>query len=579
MKPGDDAQPGDPRQLNPWVALTVLLVVTAIHWRLLEGPGFVTDDYPALYARTAQYWKEIRTAGWPRILPDATRGGGNAFPTFYPPLTPVIAALAYGATGKLIAGVHLVGWLSVALSGLSLLALARGIGLTPLASLAGAIAYVAAPYRFALLQQRGSLAEAWVYVFIPLVLLGGLRLAEGERPPGWWPVSLAALLVTQVVVGGWAILVLAGVVLLAMPRRPRRDQWTAGIAGLAVAFGLAGPYLIPMLAGMGETRLAEAERIWTDLPTIEHQALAFAELVGMKRRSLLMRLEFGPLFLALPIAVAAVIWWLRRRGMTSIRSARLLAASFLACAGLFAVMMFPGAALAILPEPFRMIQFPWRLLVLANLLGAVTLALVLDLAPRRVGTPAAIVAAVTLALGGLKYGSEPLLEKRYVTDVHVRKFLYDPAGTDHGWTSVGEHLPRGTHEDWLGVAVDRAKPGPGNDVLERWTRVGSGYAARVRLSSDSAVTLPLVAYPLWRVQGADGARLRTETRAGLLTVPLGAGIHELVIERRLTAADWLGLLIGAVSLLGYLRWLRSRGPTRSQRRRRDWPQPAPLTPP
>lgn len=558
MKLGGETQPGGPGHRHTWVTLTVILVAVLAHWRLLEGPGFVTDDYPALYARTAQYWKELRTAGWPRILPDATRGGGNAFPTFYPPLTPVIAALAYGATGQLVASVHLVGWLSVALSGLSLLALARGIRLTPMASLAAAIAYVAAPYRFALLQQRGSLAEAWVYVFIPIVLLGGLRWAEEDPPPGWWPASIAALLVTHVVVGGWAILVLGGVVLLVIPRRPSPRQWGVAIAAIAVALGLSGPYLLPMLAGMGDTRLVESARIWTDLPTIERQALALAELVGMKRRSLLMRLEFGPLFLVLPFAVAGTIWSLRRHGLTSTHPARLLAASFLACAGLFAVMMFPGAVFSMLPEPFRMIQFPWRLLVLANLLGAVVLALVLDLTPRRLGQPVAIVTAAALTLGGLYYGSEPLLEQRYVTDVHVRKFLYDPAGTDHGWTSVGEHLPRGTHEDWLGVAVDRAKPGPGNGVLERWTRVGPGYAGRVRLSSDSAVTLPLVAYPLWRARLAEGALLHTESRAGLLTVPLGAGTHEVLIERKLTTADRLGLLVGAMSLLGYFWWMRVR---------------------
>lgn len=538
--------------------LVVLLVALASHWRLLVGPGFATDDYPALYVRTVEYWREIRTAGWPRILPDATRGGGNAFPTFYPPLTPTLAALTAGLTGKVVLGVHLVAWLSVALSGVTFLALASGLGLAPVAALAGAIAYVTAPYRFTLLQQRGSLAEAWVYVFIPLVLLGGLHWVRKGRTPEWWPACLAGLLLTHVVLGGWAVLMLAAVTLLTVTRIPPLRQWAEALAALALAVGLAAPYLVPLLAGMGGTRLVEAETVWTDLPTIQAKALTLAELIGLERRSLLMRLEFGPLFLVLPIAVVTTLWSLRRlqRGATPV--ARLLGASFLGCVAVLLVMMMPGPVLSVLPSQFRMIQFPWRLIVLANLLGALTLGLVVHLAPKRPARYAGGLAVVVLALGGMYYGSEPLRYERFLTDAHVHGYLLDSVASDHGWTSAGEHLPRGTHQEWLGRAVDRAKPGPGNQVLERWTRAGSGYTARVRLSSASVVALPLVAYPLWRVRAADGTVLRTERRIGLLTVPLDAGIHELWIERRLTPADRLGLLIGALSLASYLGWNETR---------------------
>lgn len=519
----------------------LLTLVFALFLPLLQSDPVESRDHVDHYLRVEQYAAEVTAGRWPQLLPDPIRGGGHAFPRYYPPLTHFAAVPAYLLTGNAVVATHLTAVLAVLLAALAMLAFLRTAGAPPVAASLGALAYGTMPYQFTLLYVRGAFAEAMAMIWYPLLLLGGWRLMQDRTLPRWWPIVLAALLLTHTATALWAIpaLGLAGLAAFGGPRV--RIAWKPLVLGTLLAPGLAAFYLVPMQTGLPSVRASD--------PTVmfihpEDLAAIGSGLVAT-----------GPLILlvtAMGLGGMAALWRLRAREDPA---TRLLAASLVGLAVVVGVILAPAGPWKLVPEALRYIQFPWRLTGLLVLFASLALGLVAARFRTTLGRRVVYACLGILAIGATARAVVQARETPTLSRAQLQELLDTPYA-DLGLTYNGDYLPRGVEPLTLARNIDRTR----NDLLEAagsegWLRDRHGATARITLEAPAQVLLPLTGYTdLWVVRDArSGVTVATTSVEGQLAVMLDAGEHRLDVTERLPWPTRAGIAISILALIVCLR--------------------------
>jgi hypothetical protein len=526
--------------ISRWGAPLFLTVAAlAFHRQLLVPDGFRSSDHADFYLRVNQYEQEFSAGRWPQLLPDAIRGGGHAFPMFYPPWSHVVAAGVDRLTRNVIAATHLSALFGVALSALAQYLLIVRCTRSRLAGLVGALAYAAFPYRHVQLGIRGAFAESWAMVWYPLILLGAVHAWDRGRPPRWWPFAIAGLVLTHTALALWSIPLLLVLGIVATPAQAQRFSLAkASAVAAALAIGVSAFYLVPVAAALSTVRAALPTVMWTLPSDLAKSSREFT--LPFFTNALLV-----PLLGMVPLTGYGL--WVSMRGGDARQ--RLLWAAIAAMLLLLGFLAAPEPVWRLIPAPFRFIQFPLRLLGPAGFLGS--LALGLSAAGAR-GVAARSTWIVVLGLAGLagwQTGGAAMLPRGLSADAVLR--LLDTDYPDRGLTIAGDYLPKEADPDDLSSLVQQTRDSVGLAPLLRWDHSDAVYRATIVATREMVVRLPLVAYPIYRVTVA-GSSLPTGNRRGQLTVTLGAGRHEVVLRRQPTQTQWWGMALSLLMTLAAL---------------------------
>jgi len=209
------------------------------------------------------------------------------------------------------------------------------------------------------------------------------------------------------------------------------------------------------------------------------------------------------------------------------------------------------------------VQFPWRFLALAALggalLGGLSVGVMTDRAPPRIGIPVALGAAALAVILAL-----PILGPK--TNIVLPAWSVDPAEMwkRNDTTTKGEYLP-------LQVVEARRPRGfteglydlEGEALLTGVSRRAGRWSFRAESTEPVTVTLRDVAYPGWAAT-ANGSPvpLGHRKRSGNLTLTLPAGTHDVEVTleptRRRRAARGISL-VAALALLGFGGFLLVQG--------------------
>jgi hypothetical protein len=215
---------------------------------------------------------------WPRWGPDWGFGYGYPFWNVYGPLAYFVGEAVLLIGFDVVTAVKIVFALSILGSAAAMYLLVRRLLGSPAGMLAGLV-YVYVPYRLFDLYVRADLAEAFSFVFIPLVLWGFYELVERPRLTaligagfayaGLVLTSNAALLLVTPLLGALVAILLA--------LRLKDDARTAGgwqvrrglgrllrlglppAAGLALGISLSAIFLLPLLLEFSYVRVDQ----WT----------------------------------------------------------------------------------------------------------------------------------------------------------------------------------------------------------------------------------------------------------------------------------------------------------------------------
>lgn len=466
-------------------------------------------------------------------------GYGEARFIFYPPVSWAIGG-SLGAIfpWKAVPGAFV--WLALTLAGISMYVLARN-WLPPSTALFSAIFYVLNPYHLLIVYWRSAFAELLTASYLPLLVLCLLRLEEhGKRMIAPLALLLAAGWFTNIpgaVMMHYVLAIL--VVWLAFDRR-RADL--LGFAGIAVLAGMAmaALYLLPVFH----------QKAWVSLDQVlspgvrPHGNFLFAHTNDADHDkfnhlvSLIAISEFA-LF-----AFSLFLW----RGKRVVQLWWPMLVLGTCCTVL--MLPFSGPLWDYLPQ-LSYVQFPWRWLVVLNLVIAVTVAVAVRTWWRLV--------IFGLALAPVAIGANRILMPWWDTAADVREMV-DNQLDQIGNEGVDEYTPAGADPYDVDQKLPLVKDVLGSTKIniKRWSDEHRVIAARS--DSGGKLELRLFNYPSWRVS-VNGMSTIAETGPHgemVIGLPRGESQVEIVF---LEGWDRLaGAIISLASLAWVGLWYKRCGP-------------------
>lgn len=552
--------------------LVVSVAVTWLYSALLEPIAFTSHEGIYIYARTQQVAVELAAGRLPQSFPDAYYGAGFAFPRFYPPLTLFLSAGLALLVGGVVVAVNLTFFLSVLASGFSMYAMTVGILRNRWIALGASLLYVSMPYRFVDIYVRAALAEAWTFVWYPLILLGLWRAVTRRTMPWYLPVSICALVLTHNITAVYFLAYCGLFTLCAMALR----GWRIGIIpGLAVGLGimLGMWFLLPQQYYIPSVWVADSEFMWTNAAHVqEHRVLPwqffyshpkywFGETGGPGYADgMSYELGIGQLLLLpLGLLMAKSYRW-RERMRRSPVLAVLGTSAIVGYAVSIVFMMYPIVFLAVLPKQFAFIQFPWRLLAVTAFLGPIIGAVVVS----RLGhgrpwlVPAFAAAAVLVVLFVPGFQSTPQTEPYWTENRLLTPEEITRSG-DRGYTVLGEYVPR--EIDIADLNRNGLPPAlyvspvilEGESAsIDRWTRKGPDFDVSAIAPSGALIRIPLFYYDFYVAASGEGVPLDVSSSAGFLTVRVPAGRTTFTIRQSITPVTRFGLACSGVALVAII---------------------------
>ena len=508
-----------------------------------------------------------------RWMPEAAYGLGYPAFHYYAALPFYVSALGHLGGLGVLGGIKLAQALGFLLAGGAAYGLARSAGLRRPGAVLASAAYSFAPFHLVNLYVRGdALSEFYAMALFPLLLWLAICAAHRTTPGRLLALSIAyaALMVTHNIsalvftpfLGLW-LLVLHGA---RMRRRPTESAslwpFAASLGALGLGLALSAWFWIPALANRGLVQLHEQTtgyfhfaghfRSW-DL--LQPQIL-FDYSLSSAQDPFRMGLVQVTLILAGSLALA--FRWRHIR-----RIARVTAVLALLTLAITTLLMTPLSELIWEHVPLlEYAQFPWRLLSIQALAGALLIGYLPELVTRR---HAAWVVATGLVLLVVASGMALLdvdrltLEEADVTP--YRLMLYEAYSGNVGSSVRYEFLPV---EMWprpyiSGVLLNQGqKPAPlalsgtleSAQLLEHTAR---SETWRLRLGAEGLIAFHTTGFPGWRATiGEFDYPVQTAPGLALASVYLPSGEHQISLTLGPTrSARWAERL----SLVAGLAWL------------------------
>jgi len=523
----------------------------------------------------AQQWKQGIV--FPRWAEWANGGFGEPRFLFYPPLSWTLgAALSLLAPWKDVPVVFIA--VAQVLAGLSMYAVARRF-LSQAGALLATVFYAANPYVLLDIYLRSAFAEELACALMPLVVLAALELSglvERRRSK-----SQTAVFLALVFAAVWLSNVPAGVIATysaalifawaALRRRSLQPLWY-GATGLALGFGLAGFYFLPVLyeqRWINTAILLPAEYIpkkhflyaqpyWeTGLPkTVTFNWIVSSVAVLMK----------------LVTAITAFATRPRSRGEGQDRDFRTVWRVLLLLGGAVAFILVPPSWILwkYLPK-FAYVQFPWRWLSILALAYAFYLAATIEQRRHRwVWTAAGFVALAATATYIVHCGM--WISKIDVTKGMHQEFIeedggfigaaeYFPGGEDyHSWFT--SHFPTSRPRVQVLPGETGEEPAKAQIQIEKWTAEERDLL--VTSQEPVQVALRLLNYPAWQTE-VNGKLTAPERSSPFnqMVLPVPRGQSAIRVKFKRTADRLAGsvLSVGSTFIVATILltcWLRER---------------------
>ena len=408
--------------------------------------------------------------------------------------------------------------------------------------------YVLNPYMMFLVYERAALAELLAAVWIPLLVLYGLRQAKS-----WLPLTLtvAAVWLTNAPAGVMGCYLLALLVAVAAVQQRSWKLVARAACAVPLGLGLAAYWLAPAIY---EQRWVQIDRAIGPLMRVQDSFLfGYARLAGSPDELFDLNYHNQVLRLASWVVVALmgatlIFAWIARRRKSPVWLP-LVVAGAAVCALQF---RWSGMVWRLAPK-LEFLQFPWRwMLVLGMIFAALAgLALAREFPTRRTLAVRALVLLV-LAGGMAAFASKAFWQVCDDEDnVQAQRTTFQQTG----FAGTDEYTPVGADSDppETGPQV-RVESGSFGDIalpaevkIERWKTEHMEF--QVKSPAPGYAILRLMDYPAWGVtrNGMEGTT--TPRSDGWMAIPIEAGSNEIDVQWRTTWDAWAGLGISFLAVM------------------------------
>lgn len=532
------------KQIVLWVVLFALTVPVLLP---LTRPGFFpTQDY-IYVARLYQMDKALKDGQFPvRWAPDF-RYGEPLF-NFYAPLPYYVGSLIKTFGFSYLETIKLLFALSFFLPTVAMFYLAKEF-FGKLGGTLAAVLYLYAPYHSVDVYVRGALSEAWSLIFLPLIFLSSLKLAQ--KPTllrmVFLALSLAGLFYTHNIMSLLFMPFVLGWMVFWVIREKQIKPLPYFAGGLILGAGLASSYLWPALL---EKQFVQSQYLLTGYFNFRGHFVAVPEwfstfwgygasLWGPKDD---MSFQVGVVHwaaLALSLLLAGV-----KRNKTSF-----LLVSFLAGEFLFSLFMQHNQSAPVweLFSILAFVQFPWRFLGISIFLVSFIGGSLVWYAPKKVRP--FLVLGFILAVIAFNVGY--FRPESYYLDSIDSHFIAPST------LSQDDKLPK----DYLPVWVKKIAPGKisgpqvlsGQALVSNFSQRSSSAQFEVNVKKESQLELPVTYFPGWTVWANGKAiSLQDPDELGLVRFDLPSGKYTVKAEFANTPVRVFGNTLSLASLIAVL---------------------------
>ena len=542
--------------------LWVLLAASVLAWGPLLTPAYFLQAHDARHSifYLVEFDQTLRDGYlWPRWSPDFAFGYGYPLFNIYAPLAIYAAEIIHLLGAEMVTAVKTMYVLATIGAGVGMYGFARRLW-GPAAGLAAGLAYMFAPFHLLEIYVRSAYAEYVALMLLPLVLWAFTELVA--RP------TFRRLALAGTVYGLLALthhttfftftpfLMLYILALVAGRARTDLRAWlrlglaNAGAGALGVS--LAGIYLLPVLL---EQKYIKIEQWTAGSYNFDQHFVYFSQFLspfwgyGYAGPGPVdgMSYQIGIVVYGLLATGAVALAW---RGRQMVHRGTM--AIFLAAVGLSVWLMSPlGAGAWHLLPIAALVQFPWRLLIIAMLGASVVIGGV---------THALRPSGATLGLLGLSLvlASYPYAQPQYTplpdwADTPLAVINWDSASPADrvGMVVYTEEQPTTSPMEAqyrAGEPLTVATILTGEATLETLRHGGASDAVRVT-GGPATVQFYTYDYPGWQVR-LDGTVIphRREPPFGLVTVDVPPGDHVLTLRMGTTPPRITGGLLSLLSL-------------------------------
>jgi hypothetical protein len=507
------------------LALRHPVLVLTVAAALLLSPSLVlgtliSHSSPQNLTWASQFSEQFRAGVlYPRWMPESFEGLGSPTFYFYPPLPFWTDALLSAVTFNVLSVPYRLAVTSVVIlwaSGLTMRAWLLGATGNRTAALLGALAYMAAPYHLLDHYMRGAFAELAAYALLPLIVLA-IRLIADRRHSG---LVLLALSYAGLVMSHLPTALLASVTVI--PTYVLFRAWRLGerraaaglllrcLKGGALGIGLAALYLVPALELQD---WISADQLWTSFYRVENWfVLAPDRWIDPDTMRTIASLALAAVVLGVGLCIVLLQM---PAGDPRRQEFGFWIAICLVCLALIVGLVPWFWDLPLLPK----VQFPWRLMVVAEFAAITALCLTPFGALRRRMVYIFVAAAFAVAPGVVLIATDAAARIDFTwrhrpLDRHDAK-EYQPRGYKQAGPRYGD----------LGLEPLRDVPAISCMPAARVCRVedGSFGAMRITLDSDAStkVVLRRFFFPPWRIDADTPLAPSEPLQLVSFTVPAG----------------------------------------------------------
>ena len=423
-----------------------------------------------------------------------------------------------------------------------------------------AVFYLYAPYRAMDVYNRGAMAEAWAFVFLPLIFYFLARLSQKIvfKDVAWLAFSLAGLLLSHNVtslialpfIGLWLVFCWW---FFAVGRR--KTFLRLSVLGLFWGFALSAFFLLPAVL---EKKYAHTETMlmgyFNYLAHYVSLRQLFADFHWGYGSSVLgpnedVNFSLGPLHWLFVLPGLAAAWWWAKN-----KKERL---SLIFLAAFFGLMLFVSLFLSHQVStpfwqkitPLVYLQFPWRFLVLAVFALAFLSGAAFKFLPN-VKKPILATALIVFLL----FSQVSFFRPRFWFPLTDQEKFSGELWEKQLTISIFDYLPIFAAFPPAEKAPDRPWAVEGKIDLFDFQKGTDWQTGRLSVADSSAlVRLPLYYFPGWQVK-VDGqiVNLDYQNELGLITFSVPAGEHNFSARLKNTWPRSLGSLL---SFAGWFAWL------------------------
>ena len=540
---------------------------------LIYGIPFFSDDAVTHHAVWYVRFSEQLWAGdlYPRWLMGMNNGLGSPVFFYYPPLlffvTSLLRPFFRGDS-------H--GWYQLGVSASAALIASGACAYAWLKQVAGrnsalaaAILYMATPYHLASdLYVRGSLAEFWAFIWMPLILFFTHKIVQGQRlAPAGCAFSYALMIITHLptTLIFSPIPICYSFYMAGTGRKTRAVGWTIG--AMTLGAGISFVYLWPALTTQ---HLVFLDRMTTGY-------FSYKNWLFFTNFSLWPNEKFLVLLTTADLAGIACCAFIINRATPKSLTTRLNAFWF-AIAGTSILMMTQlSAPIWVSISILRKIQFPWRFNAIVSLATSALLALAISSFKRHgsrsfkiatvmalffvfawlPGTGWAVLQAYPFHIADqedVNYKYREIAEQREVPEYYPR---WNLAMAEMNWEcSVNE-------EEWdsqlnsrfqslvqgIGESKVRIIEGTGDVSVSSWK------AGEIRLQTSTPTGLRILVsqfyYPNWSASlfsNQEIINIQPSQPDGLISLSIPKGEHEVLLQLEQSSAETVGEIVSLISI-------------------------------